>query len=152
DVWLTTGLLSKVVLPPGDNELLAELAKSGAAVTVKEPKHHVSILALLLPLLMIGLLVVMLVGARRRARAGGAAGLPDMSLRKSPEVIEVPAERFADVAGVDEAVEELGEVVHFFREPGRFAHLGAKMPSGIMLHGDPGTGKTLLAKALAGEA
>ena len=152
DVWLTTGPMTKVVLPPGDNELLAELAKSGAAVTVTEPKHHLSMLALLLPLLMIVLLVAMLVGARRRARAAGAGGLPDMSLRKSAEVIEIPAERFADVAGVDEAVEELAEVVHFFREPSRFAHLGAKMPSGIMLHGDPGTGKTLLAKALAGEA
>src|SRR5262249_39776806 len=68
------------------------------------------------------------------------------------EVTSVPIERFTDVAGCDEAVEELVEIVEYYREPARFELLGAKLPSGIMLHGDPGTGKTLLAKALAGEA
>ncbi|MDQ1485368.1 MAG: cell division protease FtsH [Actinomycetota bacterium] len=60
--------------------------------------------------------------------------------------------RFADVAGCDEAVEELAEIVEFLREPSRFAAVGARMPRGVILHGPPGTGKTLLAKALAGEA
>jgi cell division protease FtsH len=78
--------------------------------------------------------------------------MPDTSLRKNAEVTEVPAVRFTDIAGVDEAVEELAEVVEFYRDPARFHHLGARLPSGIILHGDPGTGKTLLAKALAGEA
>ena len=59
---------------------------------------------------------------------------------------------FADVAGVEEAKEELHEVVEFLRTPGKFARLGAKIPKGILLVGPPGTGKTLLARAVAGEA
>ena len=78
--------------------------------------------------------------------------MPDMSLRSGVQLSSIPTERFKDVAGCDEAVEELQEIVQFFRDPQLFAHLGAKLPSGVMLHGEPGTGKTLLAKALAGEA
>jgi cell division protease FtsH len=77
---------------------------------------------------------------------------PNTSLRQSAELTTVPGERFRDIAGCDEAVEELNEIVQFYRDSKRFDLLGARLPSGIMLHGDPGTGKTLLAKALAGEA
>jgi cell division protease FtsH len=66
--------------------------------------------------------------------------------------VEPPATRFADVAGCDEAVEELREVVVFMEEPERFRRVGARMPRGVVLHGPPGTGKTLLAKAVAGES
>jgi len=59
---------------------------------------------------------------------------------------------FNDVAGVDEAKQELVEVIDFLKEPGKFTHLGGKMPKGILLVGPPGTGKTLLAKATAGES
>jgi cell division protease FtsH len=77
---------------------------------------------------------------------------PNTSLRQSAELTTVPGERFRDVAGCDEAVEELAEIVQFYRDSTRFQLVGARLPSGIMLHGNPGTGKTLLAKALAGEA
>ncbi len=80
---------------------------------------------------------------------GGAAG--HGRIRKSAQV-EAPPTRFADVAGCDEAVEELREVVVFLKEPGRFRRVGARMPRGVVLHGPPGTGKTLLAKAVAGES
>lgn len=59
---------------------------------------------------------------------------------------------FSDVAGVDEAKEELAEVVDFLKEPERYVEIGAKIPKGVLLYGPPGTGKTLLAKAVAGEA
>jgi cell division protease FtsH len=85
-------------------------------------------------------------GRRGRGGAGGHG-----KIRKDVRVEGSPV-RFADVAGCDEAVTELQEVVELLREPERFTSLGAKMPRGVILHGPPGTGKTLLAKATAGEA
>jgi cell division protease FtsH len=82
-------------------------------------------------------------------RGGGAQG--HGRIRKTAR-IEAPATRFDDVAGCDECVEELKEVVTFLKEPERFAAVGARMPRGVILFGPPGTGKTLLAKAVAGEA
>ncbi len=88
-------------------------------------------------------------GGRGLGGRGGAAG--HGRIRKSAQV-QAPNTRFADVAGCDEAVEELREVVVFLKEPGRFRRVGARMPRGVVLHGPPGTGKTLLAKAVAGES
>ncbi len=87
-------------------------------------------------------------GRRRRALAAPrATARSARTPRSSP-----PKDRFADVAGCDEAVEELREVVVFLSEPERFVKVGARMPRGVILHGPPGTGKTLLAKAVAGES
>jgi cell division protease FtsH len=159
DVTYEDGTAARVVLPIEDGTLVRQLAESGATVTVEGERGgggEGSFLHLLLPPLLIFALVLGFFWLmRRRAKAGGGGGMlgmPDTSLRKSVELAAVPPERFADVAGVDEAVEELAELVDFFHEPARFHLLGAKMPSGVMLHGSPGTGKTLLAKALAGEA
>lgn len=71
---------------------------------------------------------------------------------KAEPVAVIPGDSFADVAGCDEAVEEVRELVAFLKNPEPFLRLGAKMPSGVILHGPPGTGKTLIARALAGEA
>jgi cell division protease FtsH len=156
EVSLASGFVGHTTLPPDDGTFLRQLATSGAIVTVKSPGRSAGSLvgALFMPVLVIGLLVAWLVIARRRAKAGGGFGPGgvDTSLRKSAELSTVPRERFADVAGCDEAVEELEEIVQFFRDPYRFQRLGAKLPSGVMLYGEPGTGKTLLAKAFAGEA
>ena len=78
-----------------------------------------------------------------------------MAIGKSKAKIYVEADTgvtFADVAGVDEAKDELREVVDFLKSPGEYGRLGGRMPKGVLLVGPPGTGKTLLAKAVAGEA
>ncbi len=99
-------------------------------------------------LLIVGFFIVM------RMVNGGASGGP-LSFGKSKAKLatkDMPKTTFADVAGVDEAVEELEEIKEFLAEPTKFQKLGAKIPKGVLLYGPPGTGKTLLARAVAGEA
>ncbi len=81
----------------------------------------------------------------RTATAGNVIG-------PQPEPVDVPETRFSDVAGADEAVDELAELVRFLKNPAEFAEVGAQLPAGYLLVGPPGTGKTLLARAVAGEA
>lgn len=84
---------------------------------------------------------------------GRRAGLDVAKMAKGrAEAVDVPATRFSDVAGLDEVVDELREVAEFLHDPGRFTRTGARIPSGFLLEGGPGTGKTLLARAVAGEA
>ncbi|HYF09029.1 MAG TPA: ATP-dependent zinc metalloprotease FtsH [Acetobacteraceae bacterium] len=135
------------VEPP---ELAEELDRAGVRFAGQiESTFLRDILSLLLPILLFfGVWYVM---ARRFAGAQG--GL--MQVGKSKAKVYVEADTgvtFADVAGVDEAKDELREVVDFLREPERYGRLGGRMPKGVLLVGPPGTGKTLLAKAVAGEA
>ena len=90
-----------------------------------------------------------------RQMQGGAGGRGALSFGKSRARLlgdEQVRITFSDVAGVDEAKEEVGELVEFLRDPGKFQKLGGKIPRGVLMIGPPGTGKTLLAKAIAGEA
>ena len=107
----------------------------------------------------IGILAAILIGGMAAIRrwnpgrgSGGRSGAAGHGKIRKTAQVEPPADRFADVAGCDEAVEELREVVVFLREPERFRKVGARMPRGVILHGPPGTGKTLLARAVAGES
>lgn len=104
--------------------------------------------------LLIGVTVfaVIMLRRRREQQPGGRAGPAGHGKLRSSALVTEPAERFGDVAGCDEAVEELHEIVTFLKEPERFSKVGARMPRGVVLHGPPGTGKTLLAKAVAGES
>ncbi|HMZ15760.1 MAG TPA: ATP-dependent zinc metalloprotease FtsH, partial [Mycobacterium sp.] len=107
-----------------------------------------SLLVYLLPLLLlVGLFVVF-----SRMQTGGRMGFGFGKSRAKQLGKDMPKTTFADVAGVDEAVEELYEIKDFLQNPSRYQALGAKIPKGVLLYGPPGTGKTLLARAVAGEA
>ncbi len=109
----------------------------------------VSLLVNFLPLLGLGLILLFML---RQAQSGSNQALSFGKSRARLLTGDKPTVTFEDVAGVDEAEQELQEVVEFLREPAKFTTLGARIPKGVLLVGAPGTGKTLLARAVAGEA
>jgi cell division protease FtsH len=135
-----------------DPQFSAELEKYGVRYTGEvESTFLQDLLSWVMPILIFGGLWWYL--GRRMAAQGLGGGL--MSIGKSKAKIYVESNTgvtFADVAGVDEAKDELREVVEFLKSPVEYSRLGGRMPKGILLVGPPGTGKTLLAKAVAGEA
>jgi cell division protease FtsH len=154
-VRLANGREETLGYPP-DQNLADRLARSGATVEVAPGGDGTGIG--LFGYAMLGMLGLMLVlfAVSLRSRRGQASGPRGVGgpLRADTKMSEEtrPKVTFRDVAGCDEAVEEVGEFVEFLKDPERFARVGARMPAGLLLHGPPGTGKTLLAKALAAEA
>src|SRR6266700_669971 len=134
-----------------DPALLAELEQHGVRVTgVAESSFWRDAMSWLLP---IGLLLVLSGFLSRRLGQGGQNGVMAVGRNKAKVYVEKDVRvTFADAAGVDEAKEELREVIDFLKTPAKFTRLGAQIPKGILLVGPPGTGKTLLARAVAGEA
>jgi cell division protease FtsH len=132
---------------------LLERKKVDFAATA--PSHGsalISILESLLPILLIATIWIFVM-RRMRGGAGGLGQMMSFGKHKASRLApDMPKVGFRDVAGVDEAVEELQEIKEFLADPRRFQALGARIPKGVLLYGPPGTGKTLLARAVAGEA
>ncbi len=137
---------------PKDDQMIAMLRAKGVKIRVKpeeEPPWYVTVLASWFPMiLLIGIWIFLM----RQMQTGGGKAL---SFGKSGARLmsdQAPRVTFKDVAGIDEAKEEVAELVDFLKNPQRYTRLGARIPKGVLMVGSPGTGKTLLARAIAGEA
>jgi cell division protease FtsH len=138
---------------PADAQVTDRLIKAGVQVQAKEAEQSSFWLILLyqsLPFLLILAISFFVMRQMQKNAGSGAMGFGKSRARMLTE--KQGRVTFADVAGIDEAREELQEIVEFLKDPGRFARLGGKIPKGALLVGSPGTGKTLLARAIAGEA
>ena len=142
----------QTMAPPKDPDLVRTLREKGVRIVVVPPEQtswYMNILISWFPMIL--LLGIWIFFMRQMQSGGGKA----LSFGKSKARLMNDVKNkttFKDVAGVDEAKEELHEIIEFLKEPQKFSKLGGKIPKGVLLVGPPGTGKTLLAKAIAGEA
>ncbi len=138
-----------------DNGLIGDLVNSNVVIEGKQPEQQsiwTQLLVASFPILVI-IAVFMFFMRQMQGGAGGKGGPMSFGKSKARLLSEDQVKTtFADVAGCDEAKEEVSELVEFLRDPGKFQRLGGRIPRGVLMVGSPGTGKTLLAKAVAGEA
>lgn len=140
------------IYAPQDNDLINIMRKKGVMISAKPPAEnpwYMSVLVSWFPMLvLIGVWIFFM----RQMQAGGGKALSFGKSRARLNTDQSEKVTFEDVAGIDEAKEELGEIVEFLRDPKKFTRLGGRIPKGVLLMGPPGTGKTLLGRAIAGEA
>ncbi|MDR3442190.1 MAG: ATP-dependent zinc metalloprotease FtsH [Legionella sp.] len=140
-------------MPMQDNALLGELLKSKVDVSGQEKQQESFLLHLFINWFPMLLLIGVWVFFMRQMQGGGGRGAMSFGRSRARLLNEDQVKvTFADVAGVDEAKDEVKELVDFLRDPTKFQNLGGRIPRGVLLVGSPGTGKTLLARAVAGEA
>ncbi|HJV66456.1 MAG TPA: ATP-dependent zinc metalloprotease FtsH [Geomonas sp.] len=136
---------------PAYNDLVNDLRKANVKITAEEPREG-SLLVVLLQWAPILFLIGLWIFIMRQMQTGGNRAL---AFGKSRAKLLTPSQKkvtFKDVAGCEEAKEELREIIEFLKDPSKFQKLGGKIPKGVLMMGPPGTGKTLLARAVAGEA
>ncbi len=140
------------IYAPQDTDLISILRNKGVSISAKPPAEnpwYMSVLVSWFPMLvLIGVWIFFM----RQMQAGGGKALSFGKSRARLMSDQSEKVTFEDVAGIDEAKEELGEIVEFLRDPKKFTRLGGRIPKGVLLIGPPGTGKTLLGRAIAGEA
>lgn len=145
----------KTMITPLDHGLIGDLVNSGVKFSVKEPEQPSVFFQLIMSLLPMLIIFGLLFFFMKRMQGGGQGGNNPFTFGRSKARMIDKNENlvtFADVAGCDEAKEEVAEIVDFLRDPRKFKTLGALIPRGVLMVGPPGTGKTLLARAIAGEA
>ncbi len=140
------------VMPLQDTDLIKTLRDKGVAIQVKPKEDTPWYLTLLISWFPMLLLIGVWIFFMRQMQAGGGRAMSFGRSRAKLLTDQHIKVTFNDIAGIDEAKEELGEIIDFLRDPKKFTRLGGRIPKGVLLVGPPGTGKTLLAKAIAGEA
>ncbi|MFV0478421.1 MAG: ATP-dependent zinc metalloprotease FtsH [Parahaliea sp.] len=152
----TDGSLFETIRPMvEDPKLMDDLLSHNVVVEGKKPEQQSVWTQLLVASFPILIIIAVFMFFMRQMQGGGGGRSGPMSFGKSKARLlgeDQITTTFADVAGVDEAKEDVQELVEFLRDPGRFQKLGGRIPRGVLMVGQPGTGKTLLAKAIAGEA
>ncbi|MCB0310721.1 MAG: ATP-dependent metallopeptidase FtsH/Yme1/Tma family protein, partial [Bdellovibrionales bacterium] len=142
----------RTISPKSDDSLIPTLREAGVDITVKEAAEQPLFVMFLIQVLPILLIIGVWIFLWRQVQIGAGKG---MSFGKSRARLLTESHHkvtFEDVAGIDEARAELTEIIEFLKDPKKFTRLGGRIPKGVLLIGSPGTGKTLLAKAIAGEA
>ncbi len=137
---------------PQDADLIRILRGKGVAISAKPPAESPWYMAILVSWFPMIVLIGVWIFFMRQMQAGGGKAMSFGKSRARLVSNKSVKVTFDDVAGIDEAKEELGEIVEFLKEPKKFTRLGGRIPKGVLLMGSPGTGKTLLARAIAGEA
>ena len=139
---------------PDDAQLIETLRKNGVAIKAKPPAESSWLMSIIVSWLPMIVLIGVWIFFMRQMQGGGGGGKALSFGKSRARLMDDKGEKvtFANVQGIDEAKEELAEVVDFLKNPNKYTRLGGRIPKGVLLVGNPGTGKTLLSRAVAGEA